>query len=222
MDTLCDKKNLQSIQDIRTNDEITRTYINNKNLIEYPKRYTIIDFNKIIKWKEMKNIDDYKNYKKWKNGINPNTNRKITVGGRVHNKFHARFNDFIEYDNINKILKTIDQNEYEKTTKDIFFEIDEQNIKINEYNAEIKTIMKKISEMKDWYDYVEFNGVKYGTYNKVQNDVHVEKNCGGKIIFVREETEYHINDRPFCNYPDWERTYRYYICEKCNYEYRSP
>lgn len=35
------------------------------------------------------------------------------------------------------------------------------------------------------------------------------------MIFTHEKTEYTINDRPFCNYPDTVTTFSIY---KCNYE----
>lgn len=201
-----------------THDDIIRVDPIYKQIKSYPKRYGVNDFNKIKKWKEMKNVADYINYKKWKNGINPDTNRKIKIGGGVHNKFCTRFNIFIKFDDDdNKILKKIDQNEYEKTTSNIFSEIDRENMKINEYNAKIKIVIDRISRIKDWYDYVEFDGTKYGMYTIVdENYVHVEKNCGGQIVLVRKNMEI------ISEYGYRYHGHVYYKCEKCNYEYNKP
>ena len=41
------------------------------------------------------------------------------------------------------------------------------------------------------------------------------------MIFLKNDTEFIFNDRPFCNYGDKEITYKYFKCDKCNYEYKK-
>ena len=54
-----------------------------------------------------------------------------------------------------------------------------------------------------------------------KNNIHIENNCGGNMIFTHEDTEYLFNDRPFCNYNDKEITYSNFKCSKCDYLYRK-
>lgn len=41
------------------------------------------------------------------------------------------------------------------------------------------------------------------------------------MIFVKTDTEYIFNDRPYCNYDDKEITYDFYKCNNCSYEYKK-
>ena len=52
----------------------------------------------------------------------------------------------------------------------------------------------------------------------IKNNIHIENNCLGEMIFTHEKTEYTSNDRPFCICDDKETTFSIYKCSKCNYE----
>ena len=113
------------------------------------------------------------------------------------------------------------QNEYIKETNSIYSEINIKNDRINEYNNIIDNVIEKIEQLKNWDDYIEFNCNKYGSVCEVKNNIHIENNCGGNMIFTHEDTEYLFNDRPFCNYNDKEITYSNFKCSKCDYLYRK-
>ena len=51
--------------------------------------------------------------------------------------------------------------------------------------------------------------------SKVLNNIHLENDCFGKMVFTRKDTECTFNDRPFCNYDDKETTYSIYNYSKC-------
>lgn len=82
----------------------------------------------------------------------------------------------------------------------------------------VDTIIEKIRKLERWNDFIEFEGKKYGLIHKIKNNIHIENNCLGEMIFTHEKNEYTFNDRPFCNYGDKETTYSIYKCFKCNYE----
>jgi len=88
---------------------------------------------------------------------------------------------------------------------------------IKEYNILIDNIIEKIKHLKKWNDFVEFDGIKYGLNNTVINNIHVEHDCFGEMIFINKEEYVKLHDRPFCNYDDTRITYLNYICSKCNY-----
>jgi hypothetical protein len=84
--------------------------------------------------------------------------------------------------------------------------------------TEVQINLLKIQKLERWNDFIEFEGKCYGITSKVLNNIHRENDCFGEIVFIRKETTYTSNDRPFCNYDDTETTYSIYKCSKCNYE----
>lgn len=200
--------------------KIERQYPIKNREVSYPKRYDTSVFEMLNKINTDTKLQD--NYKKWKDGINYNTNRKITIGGKIHNELKRPFiiNGGILFDELNNINIC----EYLQETEKINKGIDEENIVIKDYNKLIDNIIEKIESLEMWSEFIEFGGKKYGLIRKIKygnNDnhgVHIENDCLGEMVFTYKETEWHINDRPYCNYADREQTYSIYKCAKCNYE----
>jgi uncharacterized protein YjhX (UPF0386 family) len=103
-------------------------------------------------------------------------------------------------------------------TNKIINEIDVENAIIKDYNKLVDCIIEKIQKLERWNDFIEFEGKYYGITNKVLNNIHLENDCFGEMIFTHKETEYILYNRPFCDYDDKEITYSIYKCSKCMYE----
>ena len=196
-------------------DEIIRNYPNKKKLLKYPLRFQEDIINK---YKEFKNNTDLQNnYNKWKSGINYKTNRKIKIGGKVYN--HLKYNFIIHFDNKHILfeeLNGIDFDNYLLETDNIYKEIDEQNIIINNYNNKINIIIEQINKLEKWNDYIEFQGNKYGI-PKVYDNIHRENDCLGNFIedFYTSCTCRLCEDWGGCTNPQAKQ---YYKCNKCNHE----
>jgi hypothetical protein len=201
---------------------IIREYPQHKDKKYYTSRITEEAFHKYDKITTSEFIS---RYNMWKSGINPNTNRKIKINGKVHEKLKYEFqikyicsngrDSSIIFEKLNDIKRT----EYIEKTKLDILELNSLNSVIDIYNKSVDTANEKIKKIDKWDMVVEFDGNPYGTPIKVINHIHIENNCGGVIVFIREETKYFINDRPFCNYSDGETTYNLFKCKKCNYKY---
>ena len=195
---------------------IERHYPSKRQEKSYPKRYDNSIFEKL---NEMNADTELQNdYKKWKDGINYKTNRKIKIGGKIHSELKAKFMIYrcggILFDTLNHI----NANEYLQETEKINNEIDVENAVIKDYNKLVGSVIEKIQKLESWNEFIVFEGKKYGLIHKIKNDIHIENNCLGEMIFTHEKTEYTFNDRPFCNYDDKETTFSIYKCTKCNYE----
>lgn len=185
----------------------------------YPERYDNSIFEKL---NEMNADAELQNdYKKWKDGINFKTNRKIKIGGKIHRELKAKFMIYsrcsrggILFDTLNRI----NTNEYLQETEKINNEIDVENAVIKDYNKLIDSIIEQIQKLEGWDEFIVFEGKKYGLIHPIKNNIHIDNNCLGELIFAHETTEYTFNDRPFCNYDDKETTFSIYKCSKCNYE----
>jgi hypothetical protein len=213
---------------IEKTPEIERQYPTKKQEKTYPERYDNYVFEKL---NEMNgDIELQNDYKKWKDGINYKTNRKIKIGGKIHRELKQKF--MISYSHNNSMgykikssvlfedLININADDYLQETKKINNEIDAENIIIKNYNKLVDSIIEKMQKLEKWNDFIEFEGKCYGITSKVLNNIHIENDCLGKMIFTRKDTEYTFNDRPFCNYDDKETIYSIYKCSKCNYENR--
>ncbi len=196
-------------------DELIRKYPNKTNLLKYPLRFNIDVFDKYKEF--LNNTDLQNNYNKWKSGINYKTNRKIKIGGEVYNQL--KYNFIIHFDNREVLfeeLNGIDFDNYLLETNNIYKEIDEQNIIINNYNNKINIITEQINKLEKWCDYIEFEGNNYGI-PKVYDNIHREYDCLGNFI-----EDYYTNctcrlceDWGGCTNPQGKQ---YYKCDKCNYE----
>jgi hypothetical protein len=207
---------------------IKRYYPTKKQEQSYPKRYKDWEFKR---FREMNTDTNFQNdYKKWKDGINYKTNRKINIGGKVHDKLKEKFMiTTITYINscsqshssfLFEDLIDINADEYLQETDKINNNIDNENDVIQAYNKLVDSLIEKIENLKNWYEYQEFEEEKYGLIHNIKNNIHVEDNCFGKMIFTYSKTETSFNCRSFGNYNDTETTYLTYTCHKCNYEHK--
>lgn len=205
---------------------IERQYPIKKQEKTYPERYGNSVFEKL---NEMNgDIELQNDYKKWKDGINYETNRKIKIDKKIHRELKQKF--MINYSHnysfgtqmrssvLFEELNNINSHKYLQETEKINNEIDIENTVIKDYNKLVDSIIEKIQKLEGWNEFIVFEGKKYGLIHKIKNNIHMEKNCLGEMIFIHEETEYTFNDRPFCNYDDKETTFSIYKCSKCNYE----
>ena len=148
----------------------------------YHKRYNYNDFERYEKTKQLPDFLD--KFKKWKKGINYMTNRKITIGGKIHNQLEMAYSfDFITtIDNINMplyIQETEDIEKKFKQYKSIKNKLDKLKYDFErDINIEINKIKDKISLLEKWEDYIEFEGIKYGI-SRTYNNIHRENNCLG-------------------------------------------
>lgn len=104
-------------------------------------------------------------------------------------------------------------NNYNLITELLFRQVDIQNEKIDKENKLIEDIRSQINKLEKWSDFVEFEGKKYGIYNKIRDYIHVENDCFGemKCIYLK-----YIPSQT-CNIGSGSRIYKY-ICNKCNYK----
>lgn len=196
--------------------QIIRTYYfeTYKEKSDYPRRYTADDFDELDKLLKNKNFEI--DYEKLKTGINPLTNRKIKIGGKIYCKIEDKFKIsgvlFVE-------LKKYNKEQYLQETNEIYSLIDKENNIINEYNKSIRNIIKKIKELKKWNDFIEYEGIKYGIPN-VLNNIHRTNDCFGnmKETCFKSCSCHLCEDWGGCNNP---KSTQYYKCEKCNYTYSS-
>lgn len=195
---------------------IERQYPTKKEEKTYPKRYDNAIFKKLNEINGDKELQN--DYKKWKDGINYKTNRKIKIDGKIHRELKQKFIIYSNGGVLFDTLNIINEDEYLQETKKIINNIDVENATIKDYNKLVDDIIEKIKKLEKWNDYIEFEGKYYGIKSKVLNNIHIENDCFGEMIFIDKETEYTFNDRPFCNYNDKKTTYLIYKCSKCNYE----
>lgn len=205
------KLNVKSI-----NLDILRIYPSKKQKLVYQFRYDKTIFDKLNEMNA--NIELQNKYNKWKNGINYITNKKITIGGKLHNKLKSIFmiksnNENILFDTLNNI----NMNEYLIETQKINEKIDKENDLIKNYNMKIDNIIEKINNLKCWKDYIEFEGKKYGIL-RIYDGVHRENNC---LRLIKEDNYKSCKCK---NCVIWYgRSYsigvKYYKCDKCNYKF---
>jgi predicted RNase H-like nuclease (RuvC/YqgF family) len=192
---------------------IIRNLPRKKGFNEEPKRFTQQEFNAYSQ------LNKSPEFKKWFKGINPKTNRKINKGGNVHNNIakELKYDHYYEY--YKKISDIKDINEYNTETKKIYKKWNNDNKKIEEYNNNIETLIKKISKLK-WNEHIELEGEKYGI-PIIHNNIHKQNECNGKIKI--DNGECHTCENGY----NCGRSHIIRICLKCKYkdeitEYSGP
>jgi len=189
-------------------DNIIHMYPNKKSTEQYTSRFTQEHFNEHTRISKSRD-----NFEKWKSGVNFKTNRKIKIGGKLH--------ETIKYDNF--IILVDDQfilfNELDNINCDLYLD-ETQKIKknVHEHNQLVDIMIIKINSLKYWNDYVEFNGIKYGI-PIVHNNIHRSNDCFGNIV-----KDYHESCKcSTCEF--WtgcgNMGTQYYACDKCNYTYHE-
>jgi len=213
----CKSYCLETDEKNNKSDEIIRGQLpETKRKISYPYRYRLEIFEKL----NNTNISELQSdFDKWSKCISYKTNRRIVYGKYNHTQLGKQFIFGYNNDTRRSVffyeLKSINQNEYLEETIKIKKGVDEKNMIIEEYNEKVRNVIEKIRDIEKWDDYIEFEGKKYGSNNKFKNNIHIENNCLGYMVFRRNETE--IRDRPFCNgYRDSD--YSIYQCSKCKVE----
>lgn len=150
------------------------------------KRIPEKTFTDYFKWKEhmLTNV----NYIKFINQINPITGRRMKKDGRTYLYTERKFRFYIfngidmkyEFTMISE-MSTEDIESYIKETK----RIEQDWVKvcniIAKHNEQISEIVRRIELLKDWNDYILYNGVKYGL-PPFYNGIHYENSCMGKVI----------------------------------------
>lgn len=173
-------------------------YINGYKEVTYKEvtyihhRYTKKDFEQCSKFLSENCIE--KMTEKMTNGINPFTKRKIKINGPTYYKIQQQLGFY-------KRISTFNEEEYlletDKVIRDIKIEniaIEKHNCKIDEelklhneevkiYNEKISAIQRQVYSLKDWDDYIEYEGVKYGL-PAIHNNIHRKNNCMGEFEFL--------------------------------------
>jgi hypothetical protein len=211
--------------------KIKRIYPSKKSEKVYPERYNksvFEQFNKMNKNTELQN-----NYKKWENGINYATNRKIKIGGKAHrdNKQQFIINFRHDYNETNSTLTSvlfekligINPSDYLKETDKIYNIINTENAIIRAYNASVDNVIEKIKKLEKWDEFIEFEGKKYGLASKVLNNIHVENDCFGEMVYYMEKEKECRGCRdgmPFNGaYTCSCHKYNINKCNKCGFEH---
>ena len=209
--------------------------------IEYPNRTNIINVNII---KELTKDKDYNDdYIKWISGINykSKTKNKIKIGGNLHIKLGHKFIlqhiinyrkycvgdlNYYSYSNNNILfnhIDSIDWDTYFLETEQIYNNINNENMIINEnnkkvieYNNNINEVIKKINKLENWDEFIEFQEKKYGI-SYIYNNIHRENNCFGLIKkdYYKECSCSTCENWNGCNRGGTQ----YYKCENCDYTY---
>ena len=206
---------LQIEEETEEPQKIERYYPTKKEIKSYPDRYSLLEFEGFDKMNTDTKLQ--KDYKKWKDGINYKTDRKIKIGGKLHSELREKFMIILSETDGEYIgsvffgdLTDINADEYLQETKNINDYIDKRNASIQDYNKLVDEIISKIEKLNNWSEYIEFRGRKYGLTNTIKNNIHIENNCYGKMIFTQKRTE--------TGFHNTKIIYSIYRCDKCDYE----
>lgn len=170
------------------NDSLFRYNIT-KKFDKYPKiKNYIRSVDHYINLKEKLLEYEYSNdFKLWINGINYSTGKKIDIDGRTH--YIKKKDEWVSY----KTYLAIKECE-EIGIDNLINEEGKYNAKIREYR-EFNDVIHRIKTLKNYNDYVEYKGEKYGLpeeYKKVKIVDEHEINCNGN--FKCYATEYDIKE----------------------------
>ena len=195
-------------------DKIIRVYPSKKDERLYTNRY---DNESFRKYKEI--IKSPENYEKWKSGINFKTNKKIKIGGKTHQKLGDE-SFYIKIPLSKSLYGYVLFTELDGIDSELYLQETEKIKKeIQDYNTIINDIICKINSLKNWDDYVEFEGKKYGILH-VYNGIHRENDCFGiiKEDYYKSCSCHCCEDWGGCSNPIGTQ---YYKCEKCGYKYST-
>jgi len=181
---------------------------------------------------KMRDKNFRKDFEKWKKCINPYTNKRMKKHSAKYNEIGQMFkiNEgidleaecFIDFKYIEKVLYG--------GIEEYYYNLLLQNKKIEQHMLEryrknllVYNVITKINSLNNWNDYIEFDGVKYGFVDKVKDDKHIENNCFGDMKYIKDyniDCDFCLLNNVNCNhYP--HKTYKLYVCEKCNYEHNT-
>ena len=192
--------------------DIVRRLPSTKPHISYEYRYSKEDFDKIRNI--INNEKEKDDYSIWLSGYNPDTGRKLNKNKGLYKSIGNRFKYFINYKSIYKELLD-NEEKYIKETKRLNEKVDKKNKYIDKYNEQAKEAIDLVNTLESWEDYVEFDGKKYGIPYIAKDDIHIENDCLGKLVFDHSEgalfsRDFRIEDKYVEDY------YKYYKCDKCN------
>lgn len=126
-----------------------------------------------------------------KSGKNFKTNRKIKVYGPTFVKLWKELRvPFLIIQRVEKKLGNKTQEQYLEESVQINKEweqkkiaeleaIDQYNMEVEAYNAEVNVVIDKIRKLKKWDEFIEFKGVKYGLPPRVG---HLTPDCDGQVF----------------------------------------
>lgn len=183
---------------------ITRDFLKTQHFNKTkPERFSI---EQLEDFEKLKNNE---RYQKWLSGINPNTNRKIDINGRLYKKIGKEF-IYIHQDPRNKIQ---DIQLYSTETDNLLYQYENERTSIDKYNNAVQTVNEKIKSLK-YNEYIELCGIKYGI-PKYYNNICRVNDCLGEF-----ESEYIPCGCHSCE--DWNAGHEGKTklrCKKCNIEY---
>jgi len=172
-----------------------------------PCRYSEKDF-------EAYNERDDATYQLWKRGTNPQTGRKVQVGGRTH----ARVGRMFRTGSCGwpfEVLEGIDQAQYNTETARLVSEHRREVEAVRAYNEERDAAVEQIGRLK-WNETVMFDGVHFGI-PEVHYDIHRRDDCMGRMNAKETWTEDVGRDRCFdCTFV--YRTFTRHECEMCGHQ----
>jgi hypothetical protein len=88
---------------------------------------------------------------------------------------------------------------------------------IKNYNIKVNNVIEKIHKLKKWGDFIEFKGIKYGKPYKISNNIHLENDCFGILVYYKTES----HDCDYCregtNYECECYDSIIYKCNKCGF-----
>ena len=135
-----------------------------------------------------------------KSGKNFKTNRQIKVNGPTYKKLMKELIvPLLFMQHVQDKLGNKTQDQYleesvqikrtweQKETAELAA-IDQYNLEVVSYNAEVKVVIEKILQLTTWDEFIEFNGVKYGLPPK---EGHLTLDCDGRILVTEYSCSCH-------------------------------
>jgi hypothetical protein len=124
-------------------------------------------------------------YELWREGINPQTNGLMIIGGKTHKGLEKKYaykkilGRLYHIETIKKIAK-IDLQKYRQSIDKIYMN-HIVNDELDGYNEKIRNLSAKINSLERWNDCVEFEGKFYGLPDILDN-IHRRDDCMSEIM----------------------------------------